>query len=80
MLEWALYMVLINPVGEFHKNYKLQTYDNAEECHKEEARIGNEMKLSYPGDTSFRIVCKDPDSPTKSVIPEPSAPPTKPAI
>lgn len=80
MLEWILYMVLLAPVGGFDKFYKLNTYNNAEECHNEARRIGKEMKLSYPGDTSFFIACKDPETPTKSIIPEPITPPTGPAI
>jgi hypothetical protein len=65
-------MVLIGPVSGLDSSYLLNTFTSPEaatECHDEKIRIGEEMAKAYPGDESFKIICRERT--TIPVEPEP---------
>lgn len=55
---WLLFLVLLSPVPGIETNTKLNEFDSESVCHDEQERIGKEMAIAYPGDTSFRIECQ----------------------
>jgi hypothetical protein len=53
-----LLMILLSDVPCLEREYRLNTFDTAEECQTERNRIGFEMAEAYPYENDFIIVCQ----------------------
>lgn len=60
---WLLLMVLLTPIGGFQSTYVLNKFDTSDECGTEQKRIAEDMAAAYPGDESYRIECREKNTP-----------------
>lgn len=56
---FILLLVLISPPIGIPAEHILSQYSTVAECEQERMRIADEMAKVYPGDNSYRLVCRE---------------------
>lgn len=60
---WIVMIIFLGSLGTGARPTILQTYSTEEECTREQRRIAHGMAIAYPGDHTYRIVCRKKKGP-----------------